>query len=202
MAVKHIRRRKNESEEEFRVREAEVARESVEEPEEHGHSFRIPFLHPSDPEPKSEKPAARVPAKAPPPEEVQGIVAIGNLGVAMLSPRDALTEFEQVEFAEALHRYAEQSRRARQVLYGLIGKSALVMFGSTCLALLAPRLIRHGILPPSVGPMLLHVPGVDASQVAEACGVEIQQAQPDTAGEQWAAHAPTPPMPEREEAVA
>lgn len=201
MSARRIRRRKNESDEEYQARQAEAARESAFEEDEaldgHRHGFRIPFLMP-DPEPKGEgsKPAGpRVPAKAPPPEEVQGIVALGNLGVAMLSPRDALTEFEQIEFATALHKYAEQSRRARQVLYSLMGKSALLMFGSTCLAIALPRLLRHGILPVAVGPALLKIPGIDASQVAEACGVQLDQAQPETAGDGWASHAPIPPRP-------
>jgi len=128
-------------------------------------------LHRDPAAPKPKQPAAKPPAGHPNVEEIGELVALANLPVAFLAPRDSLTPLEQAKLIQGLHDYADKSDPARRFMYALVKGSALIALAEIGMGIALPRLIRHGVLPVGIAP---HVEAMcDASQLADACGITM-----------------------------
>lgn len=128
-----------------------------------------------DPKPKpggaEVKPKDKLPAGHPNKQEVAEIVAVVNLPIALLSPRDTLTEAEQVKLIAGLDTYCKTSEQARRALYAIVRRSALIALLDIGLSLALPRMIRHGLLPVAIAPYVQ--PLCDPFQLADACGLNV-----------------------------
>ena len=119
--------------------------------------------------PKRARPSAKKPPAGHPTEsEIAGLVAEANLGLTIVSYRDALTDLEQERLVKALDVYAQKSERARLYMYRAVQASAGFGLLTVGLSIALPRLIRHGVLPPQIAPRLLGF--CDEYQLAEAAG--------------------------------
>lgn len=128
------------------------------------------FLH-KDAKPK-EKRAESIPAHVPE-SEIAELVGVVNMPLALLSPRDALTPWEQQRLTAALHTYAEKDRNARKWLSRIAQKSAIFALLDVAVAIAIPRMVRHGIITPAVAPYFAGV--CDTAQLADAAGLSEEQ---------------------------
>jgi hypothetical protein len=125
-----------------------------------------------DPNPKGPpKPSNRPPAGHPNVEEIGEIVALANMPLALLAPRDALTDVESKKLIEGLHTYSQTSDAARRFMYGIVRGSALLALAEIGMGIALPRMIRHGLLPVGIAPYVTNL--CDAAQLADACGITL-----------------------------
>lgn len=147
--------------------EPEVILDDVPEPKSSG-----PFgLFHKDAKPK-EKKEQPVPAHVPE-AEIAELVGVVNMPLALLSPRDTLTPWEQQKLVSALHTYAEKDRNARKWLSRIAQKSAIFALLDVAVALAIPRMVRHGLVTPAIAPYFAGV--CDTAQLADAVGMDAAQ---------------------------
>jgi hypothetical protein len=140
-----------------------------------------------DKKPK-DAPKERMPRGHPNLVEVTELISLANLPLAMLSPRDAFTPFEVERLSGALDSYCKTSERARKFVYGIVRKSAILAFLECGFMIALPRMIRHGLLPKSIGPYLLKIDAIDKLQMADAMEIQLEQDENGT----WGFRAPSP----------
>lgn len=133
---------------------------------------RAAFGKPDAP-PREKKPPLRVPAGHPDETEVAELVALVNMPLAMVSPRDAFTPWETQRLASALLAYSEKDQRARRWMYGIVQKSALLVLLDTVVAIAIPRAIRHGWLVREIAPYVASI--CDPMQLADAIGMTPEE---------------------------
>lgn len=174
-SVVRIKHRKGESEEAYELRKAQaIAAKAVASAE-----------PPEDEAPRAPK-KPRTPRSSSQKEAIAALVAIPNTLMLMFPAThdDALNEGEAEQLVDALDHYQQKDERARRGLHRLLKASSFAELISVGLMLAIPRLIRHGLLPRTVGQHM-------ANLAAEQAGTEYPPYEPAEPAPEMTAPAPT-----------